>query len=64
MQCNAEDVIAYARYFMDQSASVTPKAYAVSQGWLDENGGTTPRGREFVKAFKEQQQTRSVFRVG
>ncbi|MEO1309636.1 MAG: hypothetical protein AAFV51_01545 [Pseudomonadota bacterium] len=43
---------------------VSPFEYARSQGWLAETGEVTPAGKKAAAAFRDQDKTRSVFRIG
>ena len=40
------------------------RAYATRQGWLGAAGELTPAGREVAKAYVDQTQSRSAFRIG
>ncbi len=46
------------------AGSEDARAYAESQGWLGDAGELTLDGKEVAQAFVDQQQCRSVFRVG
>ncbi|MEO1252953.1 MAG: hypothetical protein AAFW81_11490 [Pseudomonadota bacterium] len=39
-------------------------SFAQSRGWMSASGELTPEGRKIAEAFREQQKTRSVFRIG
>ncbi len=65
MQQKIIDILtAYAARLASEDPSVSGMDCARKQGWIDENGKPTEDGKKAAKAFMEQEETRSVFRIG
>ncbi|MHA7872299.1 MAG: hypothetical protein ACX939_08120 [Hyphococcus sp.] len=61
---NAALLVNFADKLLAGNAGLTGLDYARQQGWLDENGAVTKAGREAATALRDQQHTRSAFRIG
>jgi len=65
MQQKIIDILtAYAARLASDDPSESGLECARKQGWIDEKGNPTEEGKKAAKAFMDQADTRSVFRIG